>query len=308
MREGLQSWVVGVDMGGTYCRMGLVESRSARVVRLSRQETHGLNVTRFCEGLERGIGPYRKKIAAVGIAVPGFCDERQRRVITTCGVVPFLEQCDLAAAVQKRLGVSVRIDNDARAHAAGEYRYGGWGRPRSLVVLTLGTGAGLAWQIDGKLYPPPNYGAMGGHMAVSYQSGNPCYCNTCGCLESLASGTALAAAANERLARYLPSQLKNPASSEQVCKAAASDRVARDCIGRAVESLRPALHNLFHLYFPDFIVLGGGLSQGLWPYLDNLRKWFERLERYDGGKNRLVLSRLGEKAGTLGAAALALSQ
>jgi glucokinase len=174
--------------------------------------------------------------------------------------------------------------------------------------MTLGTGVGLAWQIDGQIFPPPNHGAQGGHMVISWPGGNPCFCGATGCLESLVSGTSLAAAANERLARYVPSQLKFPVSSEQVCSSGHSDALARGCITRAVESLRCALHTLHHLYFPDVVVLGGGLAPGLWPYLGELRKWFSQAERYDGRRNRLVLSRLGDKAGVLGAAALIKSQ
>jgi len=175
---------------------------------------------------------------------------------------------------------------------------------RSLVVITLGTGVGLAWHIDGRLYPPPDHGAQGGHMAVLFLGGSPCYCGVAGCLESLASGTAMAAAANERLARFFPSKLQPPTDAEQICRLGDSDVLARGCITRALESLRAALHTIHHLYFPDVVVLGGGAAVGLWPYLGPVRRWFARLERYDGRRNRLVLSRLGDRAGVLGAAGL----
>lgn len=308
MKKNPASWVVGVDIGGTSFRVGLVNEHTGRVFQISKQKTAGLSLNKFGSFLERIIGQGRGKTKALGIAVPGFCDANQQRVLTTCGVVPFLESCDLACALEKRFGVRTRVDNDARAHAEGEFSYGGWGKPKSFVVLTLGTGVGLAWRYCGRLHPPPNHGAMGGHMAISCRSGNPCYCGICGCLESLASGTALSAAANECLSRFLPSSLKFPVSSQDVCQAGANDRLAQSCITRAVEALRCALYNLHHFYFPDIVVLGGGLSQGLWPYLRDVRNWFEKLQRYDGGTNRLVLSRLGDRAGVLGAAALALEQ
>jgi glucokinase len=304
MKQDFQPYVAGVDLGGTYLRVAVIEPRSGRIIRVSKQKSASLNVHRFCDALVRSIRPHRARVSAFGIGVPGFCDKQQQRVVTTWSVLPFLENCELAAAVEQRFGVKVVVDNDARAHAVGEYRYGGWGKPRSLVVLTLGTGVGLAWYIDGVLYPPSNHGAMGGHMALAYQSGDPCYCGANGCLESFASGNALAAAANERLARFLPSRLELPVGAEDVCRAGGNDDLAHACILRAIESLRCALHNLHHLYFPDIVVLGGGLAQGLVPYLGNLRNWFRRLPRFDGRRNRLVVSRLGDKAGLLGAAAL----
>ncbi len=190
-------------------------------------------------------------------------------------------------------------------HTIGEFFHGRWGKPRSLVVLALGTGVGLGWYIDGRLYPPPDHGAQGGHLAVSWTGGNPCYCGAMGCLDSLASGTALAAAATERLRRLVPSDLKGPITAEQLCAAGRVDAMAQGCIDRAIEALRGGLHTIHHLYFPDIVVLGGGLARGLWPYMGDLRKWFVDTRRHDGRKNRLVLSRLGDKAAILGAAALA---
>ena len=296
--------LAGVDLGVTHYRIGLVELSTGKVHGLIRQNTANMTVAKFCEALVRTARPYQANLAGMGVAVPGFCDARRRRVVTTFDTVPFLENCDLCSAVERRLRVQTWVDNDARAHALGEFHYGGWGRPRSLVVMTLGSGVGLAWHVEGRLYPPPDHGAQGGHMSSFPEGGNPCYCGISGCLESLASGTSLAAAANECLTRFYPSKLRCPTDSEQICRLGRSDALAKKCIARAIDALQCALHTIHHLYFPDVLVLGGSVSQGLWPHLEPLRKWFARLERFDGRRSRLVLSRLGDKAGVLGAAAL----
>jgi glucokinase len=306
MRKNSNSRLLaGIDLGVTHYRIGVVEASSGKIRVLTILKTAGFTLPRFCDALAHTVHPYRKNLAGIGMAVPGSCDHDQRRVLTTCGTVPFLESCDLSAAVEKQLEIPTWVDNDARAHAAGEYEYGGWGKPGSLVVMTLGTGVGLAWHIEGRLYPPPDHGAMGGHMSVQFSGGNPCYCGVSGCLESYAGGTAIAAAANESVARFYPSKLSIPADSEQICGFGSSDRLAEECLARAIAALRGALHTLHHLYFPDVLVMGGSVSKGIWPHLGPLRKWFEREERFDGQRNRLVLSRLGGKAGVLGAAALA---
>ena len=272
---------------------------------MRKLKTAGFTLRRFCDALVNTTRPYREDLDGIGVAVPGPCDQDQRSVLTTCGTVLFLESCDLSAVVQKRLDIPTWVDNDALARAAGEFEYEGWGKPRSLVVMTLGTGVGLAWHLDGRLYPPPDHGAMGGHMSVQFSGGNPCYCGVSGCLESFAGGTAIAAAANECAARFFPSKLSIPADSEQICRFGASDHLAEGCLTRAIAALRAALHTLHHLYFPDVLVLGGSVSRGIWPHLGPLRRWFEREERFDGLRNRLVLSKLSDKVGVLGAAALA---
>src|SRR5215831_456710 len=132
MKNNASSLVAGVDIGGTHVRLGILHPRTSRVIHLLKFKIGGLSLRQFCDALENGIGAHRRKIVGIGIAVSGFCDGKLRRVLTTCGVVPFLESCNLAAAVEKRLGIAVRVDNDARAHVLGEFRYGGWGKPRSL--------------------------------------------------------------------------------------------------------------------------------------------------------------------------------
>jgi len=298
--------LVGIDLGVTHYRIGVVDAATGKTHVLTKLKTAGFTLERFCTALAKVAQPYRKSLVGIGVAVPGFCDRDQRRVVTTAGTVPFLESCDLSDAIEKKLAVPAWVDNDARAHAVGEFEYGGWGKPRSLVVMTLGTGVGLAWHVEGRLYPPPDHGAMGGHMSAMPTGGSPCYCGVSGCLESLASGTSIAAAANECLARFYPSKLHVPADSEQICRLGKSDRLSQKCLERAIAALESALHTIHHLYFPDVLVLGGSVSLGLWPHLKSLRQWFAKEERFDGVRNRLVLSGLGDKAGVLGAAALAL--
>lgn len=306
MRQTTKKLVIGVDLGGTHTRTGVVETATGRVLGLSKSKTADLTLESLCAALERTASQYPGKIAGIGVVVPGCCSADLRRSISTDGIVPFLDGCNLADIIEKRVGISARVDNDVRAHTIGELRYGGWGEPRSLLVITLGTGVGLGWHVDGHLYPPPDHGAQGGHIAVSWTGGNPCYCGAQGCLDGMASGTAMEAAAAERLRRLVPSRLKCPATAEQLCGAAKSDAMARGCIDRAIEALRAGLHTYHHLLFPDLVVLGGGLARGLWPYLGELRKWFVTTRRYDGRKNRLALSRLGDKAAVYGAAELAL--
>ena len=187
-KNGSRRWLAGIDLGVTHYRIGIVEAATGKIHQLTKLKTAGFTLQQFCDALAKVARPYRKDLVGIGVAIPGFPDRAQRRVLTTCGTVPFLESCDVAEAVEERLNVQTWVDNDARAHAVGEFQYGGWGKPRSLVVMTLGTGVGLAWHVEGRLYPPPDHGAQGGHMSAFPTTGNPCFCGVSGCLESLPAG------------------------------------------------------------------------------------------------------------------------
>jgi glucokinase len=296
-----RNMVVGVDLGGTHTRVGIVDRRDQKLHHFAKHPTAKLTLDGLCDLIATTIAPFEGNVSGVGMGVTGICDRQMKIVHTTGGFVPFLEGCNVVEAIEARLGIPAWVDNDARAHAVGEYKHGGWEKLRSMVVMTLGTGVGLAWILDGKLYPPPDYGAEGGHMAGSLSDGPLCSCGIAGCLESWASGTGIAAEARRRLTNVNVSTSLNEIRVENLCESMDHDPIARECIEFAIQELGRALHTIRHLYFPDLIVLGGGAAVGLWPHLSDLRQTLFSARRFDGGQTRLELSKLGDKAGVLGA-------
>src|SRR5215831_15429635 len=153
-------WIIGVDVGGTKVAAGLVSERGE----LSQ--------------------PIRVPMNPRGTAAEGFA-----------AVTAVLDQ--LVNEIQRRYGIAARLDNDANAAALAE---GLWGAGRgygNVFYACLGTGIGTGVVLDGKIFHGrTGSAAEGGHVSIDYR-GCSCNCGKRGCIEALASGTAIARRARE---------------------------------------------------------------------------------------------------------------
>ena len=196
----MKKLVIGIDIGGTRTKIGLVDLETGEVVETIIFPTEIHNARRFEQGIGDAIHDLKLKademnvrISGVGIGVSSFVFE-DGTVDSTYGFMEFMEDYPLAKIIEKQHNLSCRIDNDARLVALGEALYGeGRGFDR-VLVLTLGTGLGIGFvvkqQLDGKL----PYSHMGGHMTITTND-FPCYCGKTGCLESLVSASGIIEAA-----------------------------------------------------------------------------------------------------------------
>ena len=215
------------------------------------------------------------------------------------------------------------MGNDANLAALGEFRYGsgkssaaGGNPAATLLYVTVSTGIGGGVVHQGSLF----LGSRGltgeiGHTTIDYrETAAQCQCGRKGCLEALASGTAIAAAARSRLAggefpaSPLASGDPEDINSEGVFRAAAEqDPLALSILDGAVEALAVGLTNGLHLFNPDLVVLGGGVTIGLSSlgYLERIQSMMnERAMSPLYREFALVPSQFGDNVGMLGAAAL----
>jgi glucokinase len=229
----------------------------------------------------------------------------------------------LKAAWEKELGLPVQVGNDANLAALGEFTYGAGLEARqfrpesnSLVYITVSTGIGGGVIDRGKLL----LGARGlacevGHMVIDMRPEAPvCQCGLKGCLEALASGTAIAKVARERATE--PGQREGVLgelepgliTAERVLDAAGEgDSLAWSLLDNVLESLSVGMTNLLHLYNPDVVVMGGGVTFGLvrMGLLPRIYAQMQQRAMTDGHRNfHLIPSRLGDAPGMLGAASL----
>lgn len=187
-----------IDLGGTKLR-SIVADCSGRVlgddIRLSRTE-EGLEAIlgRMVECLDTSLtkaGVERARLRGLGIASPGAVDSA-RGIVPGAPQLPGWRDVPLARLMEERVGLAARLENDATAAALGEHRYGAGRGSRYMLYLTVSTGIGGGIIIDGEMYAGKS-GAAGelGHVVID-MNGPPCGCGARGCLEALASGTAIA--------------------------------------------------------------------------------------------------------------------
>jgi glucokinase len=239
--------------------------------------------------LVRGFGG---SPAALGIGVPGLVDRATGEVLFLPNLATQWRGVPLARRLAAELGIPVRVLNDARAATLGEFRFGH--SAPNMLLYTLGTGVGGGVIVDGRLRLGP-LGAAGelGHQTMN-PDGERCNCGSRGCLETIVSGPALARAGAALLGRPVT-----------VAEMAALPE-CRPIFTRAGESLGLAVANMISALHPELVVFGGGLSALGDLLLGPVRPTVAaRVRMFPADGVRLERSALGDRAGLLGALALA---
>ena len=262
---------IGVDLGGTKMLVG-VTGPEREVLYLRREISLGLDQQGILEELEeelRAALAAHPQVAAAGLGIPATIDRERGVAITAVNLQ--LRDVPLRDVMRERLGIPVFIDNDANLAALAEHRFGAARGARNAVMVTVGTGIGGGLIIDGELYRGSSgAGAELGHAVVDLD-GPRCQgnCPGHGCVESVASGTALAREAKPIAEQEADSALARALTDgivfdgKLVTEAAlAGDQAA----GRALEligrRLGAALAGFANIFDPDVIVVGGGVAAG----------------------------------------------
>jgi glucokinase len=280
--------------------------------------SHGRTETEVVELLERELQAAiatRPGVAAIGLGVPCTID-RRRGVCVNAVNLP-LADLPLRDLLSDRLGLPTSMDNDANLAALGEHRYGAARGATNVVMLTIGTGIGGGLIIDGR----PYRGSVGaaaefGHVVIA-EDGPPCQgnCPNRGCVESLASGPALAreglAAAERNPDSALGRALAEGGSiggREVVAAARAGDQIALGVLDLIGGRIGVALASLANALDPDVIVLGGGVMAAGELLLEPARRELRARALPPQNEVPVRVAALGEEAGAIGAATLALEE
>lgn len=294
---------LGVDVGGTNTQLGLVDDQG-RILSRSRIPTlMEEGPESLVERVVSRAGHMAKgeDIAQAGVGIAGLIDHR-RGILRFSPNLTGWKDVPLKDMLHERLGVPVAVGNDTNVISWGEYRFGGYGTEH-LFCFTLGTGVGGGIVSDGRLILGANDAAGEfGHSA--FVPGGPrCTCGLKGCLESYVSSRHLTALAKRRMKLASKEKL----TPELIARAAREgDEIAQRIFAEAAEHIGRALGNVVQLLDPEVIVINGGISKAGDLIIDPIR---ESLARYTmplrGRKLRVLRSRLGDRAGILGAAVLA---
>ncbi len=250
------------------------------------------------------------QLYGIAIAAAGAIDT-DKGLVTSSPNLPGWLNIPLRDMIRKRYGADTCLLNDASAAALGEHRLGAGRGMTNLIYLTVSTGIGGGIIVNGELYSGTS-GCAGeiGHMTID-ANGPECNCGNFGCLEVLASGTAVANEAKRRIKEGEQSKLTDIVSgdpegitAEKVAMAAqGGDRLATAVISRAATYLGVGMANLVNIFNPEMIIVGGGLSKMGELLLGPARQAVkQRAFPLCAGAVRIVTSELGDEAGVLGAA------
>jgi glucokinase len=307
---------VGVDVGGTKVAAGLVnaEGEIASQIRVPMvsNDTAEAGLDNVLLAIDQIAPGGDAAICGIGICAPGPLDPETGIVLNPPNV-PCWRDFPLAAAVRDVHRVPVKLDNDANAGALAETRWGAGRGYKHVFYATVGTGIGTGIILDGKIYHGRTGSAgEGGHVSIDYR-GPICRCGKPGCIEILASGTAIARRAREALGAGRASSMIQLASGnvtaitgEIVGKASDNgDPLAREILSATIEMLALWLSNMVDLFDPEIIVIGGGAAAMLHPFFDQLRERVPKLAvNPRANEVPIVQARYGADAGIAGGAAL----
>lgn len=309
-------YILAIDMGGTRFRVAVANLSGE----LSRRKSHPTRaeegreavLSRIVQAAREALEGFSKgQVLAAGLAAPGPLDPRTG-VLFTPPNLPGWRDVPLKALLQEALGLPFYIGNDANLAALGEHRFGAGRGLDHLVYLTVSTGIGAGIITDGKLLlGQEGLAGEAGHMTVA--EGPACKCGNRGCLEALASGTAIARDAQGRIAAgeetSIPHGAPGETTAEAVSAAArAGDPLARAVLERASYHLGVGVLNLVHIFNPQAVIIGGGVSMAGDLLFGPVRRIVAERAMPNFRKVQVLPSALGDDVGLYGATALVLAE
>ena len=314
--------MVGIDMGGTSLRAVVVNAQN-EILAIEKQPTNVAlkpgalirEMASMVEDVLSAAGLRKSQLRAVSVGAPGAVDPRN-------GVVshaPNLgwQEVPLGAELKKLLRVPVFAENDVNVGVAGEHALGAGRGAKELVGMFIGTGIGGGIISRGELYLGTRGAAAEvGHMIIQVD-GPLCGCGNHGCIEALASRTAMerdvraAIRAGQKscVLKLMEERGKVRMTSSIIQRALKkNDPVMRKVIQRAQYFLGIAVANVVNILDPECVVLGGGVTERLGEeFVAPIRKtaYENFLRRHDAERVKIVPGTLGDNAGALGAVVLA---
>jgi len=308
--------ILTADIGGTRIKLGCVRILNAQNPAgadgsaASADQSATLSATKIIPAeSQRGLAPHLEKIAdawreldphreavALGVSFPSITVGS--RITTSFGKYEDAPDLDLADWAKRTLGLPLTLENDSRAAAVGEWRYGAGRGCDDLVMVTLGTGIGTCPIIAGVPLRGRHgqAGILGGHLAIP-EGRTRCSCGSIGCGEAASATATLAQRAGSRteLADY-----------EAVFRAAAEgDDTAVQLRDQALRSWGEVAVNLIHGYDPERLILGGGVMGSAATIVPAVQQWVDQHACTPWGRVEVMAAQLGDTAGMLGVAHLA---
>jgi len=319
--SGKNNFIIGIDLGTTsiYGALSDFDAEIYAEIRIPTKAKEGFpevmkRTSRVIDELMDRKNNLNGKIFGIGMAVAGLVN-RKRNIVEFSP--NFRWHCaDVAGELAGNVGLPIFFDNVTRVMAFGEMCYGVGKSHKNFICINVGYGIGAGIVVEGI----PLYGTSGmagefGHIILEKESRIACDCGNFGCLESLASGNAIAKAACRELESGARSILRDMCggdfsqiSAEMVADAAKQgDSLAWAVFNRAVEYLGVGIAGLINLFSPEVVVIGGGVAESGDILFDKVRKTVNAraLKKIASGVD-IRPATFGMKAAVMGAISLVL--
>jgi glucokinase len=305
---------IGVDLGGTKMAVGVVDS-DQQIQYQGNESSIGLSEDEVVEDLARELQEAkdaRPDVLAAGLGIPATIDRDRGLAIHAVNLT--ITDVPIRDLMQERIELPVFLDNDANVAALAEHLYGAGRGAQDVVLLTIGTGIGGGLVLGGEVYRGSTGAAAElGHIVI-VEDGLPCQgnCPNHGCVETYASGTAIAREGKAVAEREPDSALgkalaEGPILGKTVTELArAGDSLATEVVAEAGRHLGVALASLANIFDPDVFVIGGGVSAAGELLIGPAREELRSRALPPQNKTPVKLAELGPDAGMIGAAAMAL--
>ena len=312
------AYYVGLDVGGTTMKAGVVDDRgkphSAVSLPTEAQRGQEFGLERMCETIRQAVaaaGLTMRDVAAVGVATPGLMDIPAGVILDPPNLHPW-KNVPVRDHVHRAFGLPTAFQNDANAAALGEFWAGAGKDVASMALFTLGTGVGGGIILDGHvLEGRHSHGAELGHMKIEMTRPRQCGCGRWGCLEAYASATAVVKRAHEALNEdpgrsLLQRTLRDHGelTARDVFEAAAAgDELAGRLVEETAYYLAVGATNVMHTIDPDMVVFAGGMTAAGEPFLERIRHHVRELAfPVPAERTQIRYAQLGTDAGFIGAA------
>ncbi len=297
----MRSFVLGIDVGGTNVKIGLVNSAGRVFARTNlstrsfvRSKNKLINaIVSSCEGILKEKKLKKKEILGIGIGLPGLVDTK-RGVVHYLVNIPGWKNIPLKRIFEKRLRIPTFIDNDVNLMALGEWKFGAGRSIKNLICITLGTGVGGGLILNNELFRGDGFTAGEvGHIPLN-EKGPRCNCGGSGCLESYVGNRYLLKKARKIFG-------KNITLEEITRRAKRKDKNAIRFWKEAGRRIGLGLTSVVNLLNPKYIIIGGGVANAHAYTFPAIREMIRtRAMKIPARMVRVTRAKLGVDAGIIG--------
>jgi len=299
----MKKFVVGIDIGGTNVKLGLVDfsgkvvSRSVFSTKAFVQSPATL-IAALCGGVKALLAGRFVPVAGVGVGLPGLVDV-DRGIVRLLPNIPGWKNVPLKRILEKKLGLDVQLENDVNLITLGEWKYGAGKGMKDVICITLGTGVGAGLILDNRIYRGPGFAAGEiGHAPFDHK-GPKCGCGGWGCFERYVGNAQLQKNAVKMFAR------KDVALEEVYALAVRQDKKALDFWAQTGAIVGQGLIGSVNILNPSCVIIGGGVARSFKFMKASIEQVIQqRCMKIQADMVRFVKARLDDDAGIIGAEVL----